>query len=57
MDNAVPMSRRQCVSDLSGDREGLLDRQRSLLESMRERLAIEKLHDEEHRASMFADVV
>ena len=57
MDNAVPMRRRQCVSDRRGDREGLLDRQRSFLESIREGLPIEQLHDEEHRARVFADVV
>ena len=56
------MMPRRCAADsasgdLDGCRQRLLDRERPLLDPVRERLAVEMLHDDEHRAGVLADVM
>ena len=56
------MMPRRCAADSApaismADRQRLLDRERPLLDPVRERLAVEMLHDDEHRAGVLADVM
>ena len=46
MDDAVAMRLVERVGDLAREIDRLIDRQRSLLETVRQRLALEVLHDE-----------
>ena len=57
MDDARAMRRVEGRRDLDRDLERLLERQRALCEPVRQRLAVEVLHDEIRRAGLFADVV
>ena len=58
MNDALLVRRREHVEHLVGDEQDLLDDQRArfALEAVRERLAVEQLHHQEHRA-VFGGVV
>ena len=56
MNDAVAMSRVECVGDLRGDAHDLIERQTPFLEPGGERLAVQQRHDNEMRAGGFADV-
>jgi hypothetical protein len=57
VDDALLVSRGQGIRDLPGHLEGLVKRQRSLLEAIGQGLANQVLHDEEGLSAFFADVV
>ena len=57
MDDPLPVRLVQRVGDLDAEAQRLRERQRALAEAIRERLALEELHDEVLRAVLVADVV
>ena len=57
MHDPLPVRLVQRVGDLDAEAERLRERQRALAEPVRERLALEQLHDEVLRAVLVADVV
>ena len=57
VDDALPVGGGQGVGDLGRHGQRLLERQRSLLEAVGERLAREVLHHQEGRTVVLADVV
>ena len=57
MDHAASMGGVQSVGDLEPDCDGPLHRRRILHESLRKRLSLEQLHDQERHTVVLADVV
>ena len=57
MDDALPVRLVQRVGDLDPVAKRLLQRQRALREAVRQRLALEKLHDEVLGLALASDVV
>ena len=56
VEDALAVRRVQRARDLNGPRQRLLDRNRSLRDTRRQRLALEVLHDEKRRLILLADV-
>ena len=57
MHDAEPMCGAQGVSDLDGNLERLVERQRTFPDPLRERLSLQQLHHEERGACVLANVV
>ena len=57
MNDALIVRRLERLGDLSGDVHGLVKRQRSATQPLREILARHELHDEEARAAVFVKAV
>ena len=56
MDDAVSMRLVERIGDLNRVAEGLIERQRTLVQSLGERLPFQKLHDQEVNAILLPDV-
>ncbi len=57
MHHTLPVRLVQCVGDLDGVFEGLIERQPSLLQTGRQSVALHQLHDEVVNPILFAHVV
>src|SRR5262245_29991016 len=57
MNNARMVCRAEGGSDLNGVCERLIERQKTLLQPVGQRLALEELHDEKRRAAFLTDLV
>jgi hypothetical protein len=55
--DTVSMRRAECGGNLDGHDEGIVERQRALLQPVGQRLALETLHDEKRHALLVTDVV